>query len=831
MTHVSSRRFHGIPWAALVLSLTLVGAAHAKTEAPDAPAKLEPAPANGVPVAEIARRAVEVDDFRRTVETTLVPSARIASIESELPALDARIAERLDRTTRALNTQPSLLTLDTLTEAWQTTRVDLTGWVETLTTRALLLERQHTRLLEMKATWTRTRDAVRAAGAPKPIVERTDRVLASLETTLERLEKARADTLVLQERVARQLSRSQDALVKVAEARRHATNALFVRESPPLWEVQPQALAEALAAARGTIETQRAGLRQLVRDEIGRGSLHGLAVLALGVILWIGRGRARREPPDGPLSALAPLLVHPFAAALVIGFISSFWIYTSGLRIARTFAEVGALLPLMLILRRLVPAPALPGLYAVAGFFLLDRIRDLFIGLPLLERYFVLLEMIAAGIVLAWFVREGRSRHLTEDLAPVMRRSVRAAMGLALTGFAIAFVSDVLGNMTLSRLVATGIFSSGYLALMLIAARRLATGAIAFALRVRPLCQLRMVASHRPLIEERIVRILRRISIALWVVGTLNYFGLLAPAWAGTQALLGVELSRGAFSISVGDILAFAVTLWVSFLASSFIRFVLEEDVFPHVHLQPGVPYALSTFVRYAVVCVGFVIAVLMLGVNLDRVTVLGGALGVGVGFGLQNIVNNFVSGLIVLFERPVRVGDSVQIRDIQGEIRRIGIRSSTVVAWEGAEVIVPNSMLVAEQVTNWTPTIYHRRVDIPVGVAYGAGPDEVVKLLIDVAGAHPDVIAQPTPVALFLGFGDSALRFELRAWTNRLDRFGLVKSELGIAVFRALRGAGISIPFPQQEVRLLHDPSEADGWGKPQHARQPQRSPEGGPA
>src|SRR4029450_13791256 len=128
----------------------------------------------------------------------------------------------------------------------------------------------------------------------------------------------------------------------------------------------------------------------------------------------------------------------------------------------------------------------------------------------------------------------------------------------------------------------------------------------------------------------------------------------------GLQHLGGGRPRRGAVAMSVCDVLAFAVTLWISFLLSSFIRFVLEEDVFPHVHLQPGVPYALSTFVGYAMVFVGFVIALMVLGVNLDRVTVLGGALGVGVGFGLQNIVNNFVSGLIVLFERPVRVGDSV---------------------------------------------------------------------------------------------------------------------------------------------------------------------------
>ena len=831
MTHRSGARFRGVAWATLALSLALIGGGRARTSAADVPAKTEPPPSAPVPVAEIARRAEEVDDFRRSVDATLAPSARIASIESQLPALDTRIAERRDRMQLALSTQPSLLTLDALAESWQETRVELTGWVETLTARAILLDQQRARLQALKESWTRTRAEVRAAGAPKPTVDRTDSVLAAIETTRQRLDSARAETLVLQDRVARQLSRTQEAIVEVAQARRHVTVALFTRESPPIWAVRRLTMAEGLAAVRATIETQRAGVHQFFRDEIGRAAVHAVAVFALGVVLWIGRRRARLEPPDGPLSSLAPLLVHPFAAAFVIGFISSFWIYASGLRIARTFAEVGALVPLTLILRRLVPPPAVPAIYALTGFFLVDRIRDLFIGLPVLERYFLLLEVLAAVIVLAWFVRAGRSRHVTDELAPVKRGAVRAAMGLALVGFSIAFVSDVFGNMSLARLVASGLFSSGYLALMLIAARRLASGAVSFALRVRPLRRLRMVQRHRPLIEGRTLSILRRVSVAVWLVGTLHYFGLLAPAWAGSQRLLEVQLSRGAFSISVGDVLAFAVTLWVSFLLSSFIRFVLEEDVFPHVHLQPGVPYALSTFVRYGVVIVGFVIALLVLGVNLDRVTVLGGALGVGVGFGLQNIVNNFVSGLIVLFERPVRVGDSVQIRDIQGEIRRIGIRSSTVVAWEGAEVIVPNSMLVAEQVTNWTPTIYHRRLDVPVGVAYGAGPDEVVKLLTDVAGAHPDVIAQPAPQALFLGFGDSALKFELRAWTNRLDRFGLIKSELGIAVFRALRAAGISIPFPQHEVRLLHDPSEADGWGQPAQARQPKRSPEGGPA
>jgi small-conductance mechanosensitive channel len=249
------------------------------------------------------------------------------------------------------------------------------------------------------------------------------------------------------------------------------------------------------------------------------------------------------------------------------------------------------------------------------------------------------------------------------------------------------------------------------------------------------------------------------------------------------------------------------VTLYVAYLISSLIQFVLAEDVFPRLSLRAGLPYALSSLIKYTIVFVGFLLALVALGLNLDRVTVLGGALGVGVGFGLQNIVNNFVSGLIVLFERPIRVGDAVQIADVQGEVRRIGIRSTTVRSWEGAEVIVPNSQLVADRVTNWTPFDQRRRIEIKVGVAYGSAPDKVLQVLTEVGQAHPDVVTTPPPTALFLGFGDSALEFQLWAWTNRLDRFGVIKSELGIAIYAAFRDAGFAIPFPQQEIRVLQNP------------------------
>jgi potassium-dependent mechanosensitive channel len=190
---------------------------------------------------------------------------------------------------------------------------------------------------------------------------------------------------------------------------------------------------------------------------------------------------------------------------------------------------------------------------------------------------------------------------------------------------------------------------------------------------------------------------------------------------------------------------------------------------------------------------------------NCDREpTIAGkfGSLGVGVGFGLQNIVNNLVSGLILLFERPIRVGDIVEMKGQAGVVKRIGARSSTIQTGEDAEVIVPNRNLISNEVINWTLSSVRRRVDIPVGVAYGTDRERVLSLLIEVTAAHSGVTRNPKPESYFVSFGDSALNFELRFWTYQEDWFRL-KSDVAVGVTKALREAHIEIPFPQREVHI----------------------------
>ena len=315
-----------------------------------------------------------------------------------------------------------------------------------------------------------------------------------------------------------------------------------------------------------------------------------------------------------------------------------------------------------------------------------------------------------------------------------------------------------------------------------------------------------MVQHHRDLLERRAQRVLVLGAIAAWAARTLDHVGLFEPAQSFLYAVLATKLGRGSIQIAVGDILEFVVTVWLAYLVSAFIRFVLREDVFPRTHMTRGISYAISSLLNYVIIALGFVLALGVLGFDLTKVTVLAGALGVGIGLGLQSVVNNFVSGLILLFERPVHVGDIVEVGDLSGEVLRIGIRASTVRTWQGAEIIVPNAQLITERVTNWTLSDRTRRIDLPVGVDYRSPPGKVVEVLIAVARAHPEIMQTPAPQAIFKAFGDSSINFELHAWTNRFERWSQIQTELAAGIYEALHAAGMSLPFPQREVRLLGD-------------------------
>jgi potassium-dependent mechanosensitive channel len=239
---------------------------------------------------------------------------------------------------------------------------------------------------------------------------------------------------------------------------------------------------------------------------------------------------------------------------------------------------------------------------------------------------------------------------------------------------------------------------------------------------------------------------------------------------------------------------------------------LLRDEVLPNMDLPRGVGNSISSLSYYALVLIGLLVSLAAAGFETSQFAIIFGALSVGIGFGLQNVVNNFVSGLILMFERPIQPGDVVEVSGTSGKVRAIGMRATTLTTFEGADVIVPNGTLLSEKLINWTLSDMNRRIDVEVGVAYGSDPRRVLELLRDVALGTPGITPEPEPAIVFKGFGPSSLDFGIRAWTNDFGDWVTIRTEMTTRVYEAFKKEGIEIPFPQQAVHLR---SVAPGAGQ----------------
>jgi len=216
---------------------------------------------------------------------------------------------------------------------------------------------------------------------------------------------------------------------------------------------------------------------------------------------------------------------------------------------------------------------------------------------------------------------------------------------------------------------------------------------------------------------------------------------------------------------------------------------------------------AVGSIIRYLVVVVGLLVLLQTAGVDLTTLNVLAGAIGIGVGFGLQTIANNFISGLIILLEGPVKIGDRIEIGDVEGDVIRVGTLSTSVLTNDNITIIIPNARLISDSIVNWSHNDDSVRFKVPLSVAYGSDLKLVEKLLLEVAANDEDILKDPPPAVNFTGFGDSGLNFELRVWSNTLThRKGRLISKLNFAVYEKFRKHEIEIPYPQRDIHIRSD-------------------------
>lgn len=811
----SSRSASRIAGALLAAALALVlapgplRAADAEPAAPVAPAP-EPPP---IPAGEIAGRADALTAMLRERQAEAATEAAVKAIEDKLPERAKSLASERAELAGRLDSELSVGDLEALRSRWRATADEISAEEQRLADRVARLDQRLDELTQTREVWLRTQESARESGAPAAILGQVESTLGEIASLRNAFEKRRNELLTLQSRVAEQRRLVAQAVAEIEAARSRVLATLFVPDQSPLWRARPATeLPPGAPAPVGWATSMLGPSRDYVLANPVRFGAHALLFVVLVILARRARAALDRRLAEaagtGDLEgriATRRAFERPLAVALVLALLATPWIHPQAPREILALGSIVLLAPaLVVVLYALLPGALRPMLYALACFFLADRVRDAIDGLPFLGRLVFLGERALALLFLVWLRSSARLQHLP---AALLRSGWLRALSLwlqaSMLGLLVSILAGVFGYGRLSLLVGEAVLAASYLAVLLYAGARLLGGLSGVLLRSRLLQRSRMVARNTELFVQGARRAIRGLAALGWILALLSLLALRDPFFRGVGSMLSASFGYGSFSLSLGGLLAFAVTLVASWGLARLLHFTLTEEVYPRVSLPRGVPFAIATITRYVIVVLGFLLAVAMLGFDLDRLTLLASAVAVGVGFGLQTIVNNFVSGLILLFERPIQVGDRVQIADLYGDVVNIGIRASTVRTFDGADVIVPNSVFIVEQLTNWTFSDKMRRIILPVGVAYGTDPERVLAVMREVAVNHPKVLAQPPPAFLFRGFGDSSLDFEMRVFIDDYDRLLGITSELAIGVNNALRGAGIEIPFPQRDLHL----------------------------
>ncbi|MDB5325152.1 MAG: putative Mechanosensitive ion channel [Phycisphaerales bacterium] len=755
---------------------------------------------------DISGSADDAANTIRTIQTRFSASNITSEVDHGLPVLMDQIGSQLDENSRLLASAPSLETLRSLEAAWAEPERSLSGWLGDLSRRDEVLSDGQHKLDDLQTLWQTRRDTAKAISSNPEDVEkaisRIDQLIEPIGLLQDNLNWEHDRLNNLQITMRNQQIRVRDSLAALNEAETRARDKLLQQDSPPLWNalLNPSAQANVAEQGRNSFGNQWRLLINYLQTHRTQMLLHGAGVLALAAVLvWLRRQTRQWTANDPSLLAATRVFQTPIATALTASMILTPWIYISAPRLFWGILGTAALLPTIMVLRPLIERSLRPLLYGLAGAIFVNLLLSVVAALPIVYRGLFLVQMGGATVFFLWFLRTGKGVPGDPQRPPLRKAAVIGArFGLAVT--VVASVANIFGFVSVARLIGNALLTSAYLGVLLDTSVFVVDALLLGASHLKPISTLGMVQRHRPLLLKRTHVLLVLLAIGLWGYFTLESLSIRQPLiaasttvwnWPRSTAETAIAATQPATAetlLTVGGVISFIITVAASIYVSRFIAFLLDEDVYPRLHLARGMPYAISTLLRYVILAIGFSLAIVKLGYgDPTKLTILVSAFSIGLGFGLQNIVNNFVSGLILLFERPVQVGDVIELDNVTGVVSRIGIRASVIRTPLAAEIIVPNGRLISDRVVNWTLSNRQRGIELPLTVAPGTDPQQMIKLLIATAKAHPLVAAYPAPQAYFTEFSGGGMKFEVRCWTNRFEDWSCVRSEVAMAINAAL--------------------------------------------
>lgn len=789
---------------------------------PGAP-KPDPAPTgasvSAIPVQDLLFQA---DAEQRRVELARQLAANTEVTRGQARALDAIAAAVDARTNNIMGVQLRglpVMRLESLARHLDFNARRLAAWDQQARRVFTPYDELAVQLAHSRAAWTATRAAAASGALPVVLSERVEVILSGIADAEARLGDVLRDQLMLMQRSGELRARLEAERNRMALVIAEVDERLLRIDSPPIWHAFDAAGGRQemwAAIERGVLIERQFAIDYQAAGTDNQHALLLVQVLLLILLVWLSmRNRRTATAATAATVSTRHALHRPVSTWILLSMVGVLVLEPDAPMLVHEIALMAALIPVLRLLPKRRRGSSAVWPFAAVLLYAVDRLGVLASADSSLYRA-LLLVLDGLALVLAW--------HAIRLATPMPERAPQAALAsraqacvrpLAWTVaglLVIAVVGNIVGNVTLAEMLTSGIIDSAYMAILLYACAIVCRDMARAALAGRAARRGQTGAGNYADLRTSLVNVLLLAAACGWLLYSLDRFRLLRPTRSALSTILGLGIEVGEISVHLGEVLTFAVSSWLAYWTARAVRRVLREELPGHRHLARGVGSSIATLSYYAVLLAGFLIALSAAGVALGQLAIVFGALGVGIGFGLQNIVNNFVSGLVLMFERPIQPGDTVDAAGVSGTVREISLRSTTIRTADGADTVIPNGLLLNGSLTNWTMYDRTRRFEITVGVADDADPDRVLTILSAQVEATAGLSTEPPPRVMLTDYGDGGLRFVVSVWTEDPGSWGTVRNALLTRIHSALQAEGIAVARRKFDVNLRGAAAEPVG-------------------
>lgn len=755
---------------------------------------------------DISEESERVNQQLSAYKNILVPSGTVAEVDSLLTISYEEIKTHKDSLLLQIETI-SRRDLKIKKVKWQNYRSDLKSYQKKINTRIEEVGEVSNKVILEIDKWKFTKDELTKNSSSKSVFENLDGIIANLTEVLEMATFRLEAIYSVEKKLTEIILIDDEVIARLDDVELNFKKDYFIFDNNPIWGKTDSITQNEITASKlkrksfsSQLNSNKNAVIEFYTDNAKVAITQGSFILLIFLLLinvkkrWIVKLKDLSNPVEIQSKII---LKNPIASTAVVGVLISAFFYEA------LIPNVGEFFILIIFIGviRILPKLTHPKLIIyLAGilFVYLISIGSTYLELNSFSSRIVLLFQ----VVIFYFILRSSKKLIKNNPDNFIRikkvyRFTAPFYMLLLIG---AFIANVIGMVGLSQFLFKGVLTSIVLLMVLYTSVKIITSIIVLLLKLRTKFELQTVTSIVDATNKRFQPILFWAGMLIWLLFTVRGFEVFEFLQAWVDKSLHLTWVLGETTISLGGILSFLTIFIITILIAKLIASIFLDEWMVSI-LPRGIAPGISLTLRIFLISVGFYVGVTSAGIDLSKLGFIIGALGVGIGFGLQNVVLNFIAGLILAFERPINIGDTIEVDNEFGIVTNVGVRSSNIKTYGGYEAIIPNGDLISKKVVNWTLSDRDRRSKIFLKTAANANPEEVIALFNKIATDHPNTFDDPAPKTYFKGYGeDGNLQYQLLYWSTFSDTLRN-DHEIALAIFAKLKEEGIDAPAPVRRI------------------------------